>query len=132
MFQVPYSALERRHEGWITKAAEAGLGIIIRGGVAQGEPSSDGNVNDRRKTRWDKFEDAGLDELREEGESRTTFLLRFTLTYPHSDTNIVGTSRADHLAENVEGILTGPLSSDTYAEAKRRLGSVGESPEIAE
>ena len=132
VFQVPYSALERKHEGWITKAAEAGIGIIVRGGVAQGEPASGSNVNDRRKTKWDRFEEAELDELREEGESRTTFLLRYTLTHPHSDTNIVGTSRPDHLAENVEGILRGPLPSDTYTEAKRRLDSVGESPEIAE
>ena len=28
--QIPYSALEREHEDWITKAAEAGVGIIIR------------------------------------------------------------------------------------------------------
>ena len=27
--QIPYSALEREHEDWITKAAEAGVGIII-------------------------------------------------------------------------------------------------------
>jgi len=26
-FQIPYSALERRHEGWISRAAEAGAGI---------------------------------------------------------------------------------------------------------
>ena len=33
-FQIPYSALERRHEDWISRATEAGAGIIIRGGVA--------------------------------------------------------------------------------------------------
>ena len=38
VFQVPYSALERDHEGWITKAAESGIGIVIRGGAALGEP----------------------------------------------------------------------------------------------
>ena len=31
VFQIPYSALERDHEGWITKAAEAGVGILTRG-----------------------------------------------------------------------------------------------------
>lgn len=30
--------LQREHEHWITKAAEKGAGIVIRGGVAQGEP----------------------------------------------------------------------------------------------
>ena len=33
-FQIPYSALERDHENWITQSAKAGTGIIIRGGVS--------------------------------------------------------------------------------------------------
>jgi aryl-alcohol dehydrogenase-like predicted oxidoreductase len=37
-FQVPYSALQRDHEEVISKAAAAGAGIIIRGGVARGRP----------------------------------------------------------------------------------------------
>jgi aryl-alcohol dehydrogenase-like predicted oxidoreductase len=125
-FQIPYSALERQHEDWIAKSAEAGTGIIVRGGVAQGEPG--GDAPERRSEKWRKFEGAGLDELREEGESRTTLILRYTLAHPNADTNIVGTSRVGHLAENVAGISKGPLSADTYAEMKRRLDSVGESP----
>ena len=125
-FQIPYSALERQHEDWIAKSAEAGTGIIVRGGVAQGEPGVD--ATERRSNKWKNFEDAGLDELREEGESRTTLILRYTLAHPNADTNIVGTSRVDHLAENIAGISKGPLSADTYAEMKRRLDSVGESP----
>ena len=124
-FQIPYSALERDHEGWITKSAEAGIGIIIRGGVAQGEPGA-GRGSDAR---WSKFEEAGLDELRDEGDSRTTFILRHTLTHSHSNTNIVGTSNPDHLAENVAGILKGPLSDEVYAEANKRLTSVGVTPD---
>ena len=125
-FQIPYSALEREHEDWIAKSAEAGTGIIVRGGVAQGEPG--GDATERRSERWRKFGDAGLDELREEGESRTTLILRYTLTHPNADTNIVGTSRIDHLNENIAAISKGPLSVDTYAEMKRRLDAVGESP----
>lgn len=102
--------------------------MVIRGGVAQGEPdvatAGEGHAN-----RWKVFEAANLDELVEEGESRTTFMLRYTLTHPHSDTNIVGTSRIDHLEENVAGIMKGPLSPDVYAEAKRRLDAAGEQPE---
>ena len=94
--QIPYSALEREHEDWITKAAEAGVGIIIRGGVAQGEVSS----GDRVGT-WGQFERAGLDELREPGESRSAFVLRYTLTHPHAHAIIVGTTRIEHLRENV-------------------------------
>ena len=30
-FQIPYSALERRHEEWISRASESGAGVIIRG-----------------------------------------------------------------------------------------------------
>ena len=125
-FQIPYSALEREHEDWIAKSAEAGTGIIVRGGVAQGEPGRD--ADERRSDKWRKFVDAGLDELREKGESRTTLILRYTLNHPNADTNIVGTSRIDHLKENIAGIAKGPLSPDTYAEMKRRLDSVGESP----
>ena len=125
-FQIPYSALEREHEDWITKSAEAGTGIIIRGGVAQGEP--EGQVNERRSQKWKSFEKAGLDELREDGETRTTLILRYTLTHPNSDTNIVGTSRIEHLDENVSGYLKGPLPPDTYSEMKSRLDSAGESP----
>ncbi len=38
VFQIPYSGLERQHENVITHAAQAGAGIIDRGGVARGEP----------------------------------------------------------------------------------------------
>jgi aryl-alcohol dehydrogenase-like predicted oxidoreductase len=125
VFQIPYSALERQHENLITKAAEGGAGIIIRGGVARGEPGSGLGGEDR----WAKFERAKLDELLDKGESRTGFLLRFTLTHPHCDTTIVGTMNPDHLKENLDIAAKGPLSADVYAEAKKRLDSVGESPE---
>jgi aryl-alcohol dehydrogenase-like predicted oxidoreductase len=124
VFQIPYSALERDHEDWITKSAQAGIGIVIRGGVAQGQPG----VGRGKAERWQKFDEAKLDELREEGESRTTFILRYTLTHPHSDTNIVGTTNVDHLHENVQGVQKGPLSDDVYAEAKRCLDGVGVKP----
>jgi aryl-alcohol dehydrogenase-like predicted oxidoreductase len=125
VFQIPYSALERQHEYLITKAAEGGAGIIIRGGVARGEPGSGLGGEDR----WAKFESAGLDELLEDGETRTGFLLRFTLTHPHCDTTIVGTLNPDHLNENIAIAEKGPLSAEVYAEAKKRLDAVGESPE---
>jgi aryl-alcohol dehydrogenase-like predicted oxidoreductase len=100
-FQIPYSALERQHENWITASAEAGIGIIIRGGVARGEVGVGlGNVD-----RWKLFEAAGLDELRDPGESPTSFLLRYTLTHPHADTIIVGTLCPDHLQENINTVL---------------------------
>jgi aryl-alcohol dehydrogenase-like predicted oxidoreductase len=39
VFQIPYSAVEREHEDAITRAAEAGAGIVVRGGAAKGAPS---------------------------------------------------------------------------------------------
>ena len=84
---------------------------------ARGEPGVGlGNTD-----RWDVFERAGLDDLRADGESRTAFLLRFTLAHPEMDTTIVGTLIPDHLAENVRIAEQGPLPADVYAEAKRRL-----------
>ncbi len=123
-FQIPYSALERDHENWITRAAEAGIGIIVRGGVARGEAG----VGLGRADRWEKFTQAGLDELLAPGESRSAFMLRFTLTHPHADTIIAGTLYPEHLKENVDAVLRGPLSPEVYAEAKRRLDNVEVTP----
>lgn len=124
VMQIPYSALEREHEEWITRAGEAGMGIIIRGGVAQGEPGQ-GRGSTKR---WDMFERAGLDELRDSGESRSSWVLRYTLSHRFAHTIIVGTTRPDHLRENIAAVLRGPLPEDTYAEAKSRLDRAGELP----
>lgn len=121
-FQIPYSALQREHETAIGAAAGAGIGTIIRGGVAKGEFGISPNASAER---WQKFAEAGLDELRASGESRTAFLLRFALAHPHIHTVIVGTLRPEHLAENVAAARRGPLPPDVYAEAKRRLEAVG-------
>jgi len=67
------------------------------------------------------WERAGLDELRAEGESRTTWMLRFTLSHPGVDTVIVGTMDPAHLADNLRAVQAGPLPGDVYQEAKRRL-----------
>ena len=75
--------------------------------------------------RWKKFEEANLDELREPGESRTAFLLRFTLAHPHVDTIIVGTLYPEHLQENLAAVKRGPLPPNVYEEARRRLDRAG-------
>ncbi|MFA6239366.1 MAG: aldo/keto reductase, partial [Candidatus Hydrogenedentales bacterium] len=126
VFQIPYSALDRRHELLITKAATAGAGVIIRGGVARGEPgATDGRTSEDA---WQKFEKAKLDELCGANESRTAFLLRFTISHPHCHTTIVGTMNPRHLAENVAAVIAGPLDAGTYEEAKKRLDAIGETP----
>jgi aryl-alcohol dehydrogenase-like predicted oxidoreductase len=123
-FQIPYSAMERRHENLITAAHEAGAGTIVRGGVARGEPGQGLGSQDA----WALWERANLDDLLDEGESRTAWQLRFTLSHPAVDTIIAGTLNPKHLAENVAAAEAGPLPEDVYAEAKRRLDNAGESP----
>ena len=97
---------------------------MIRGSAALGAPGA--GLGDEE--RWQQFEAAGLDDLRQAEESRTAFLLRFALTHPHTHTLIVGTTNPEHLQENVEATLAGPLSADVYSEAKRRLDAVGVAP----
>jgi aryl-alcohol dehydrogenase-like predicted oxidoreductase len=121
-FQIPYSALQREHEAVIARAAAAGAGIIIRGGVARGAPSD----WQRRyymlpgATMRERWEQAGLDDLLQ-GMSRLEFTLRFTLSNPDLDTTIVGTRDAAHLRDNITAALKGPLPEDIVREAKQRL-----------
>lgn len=124
-FQIPYSALERKHEQAITAVAERGFATIIRGGVAKGEPEADRSTSDR----WKYWDEAGLDELRDPDESRSAFLLRFTITHPHMHTTIVGTKCLDHLAENLKATEKGPLPAELYEQARQRLEAVGQAPE---
>ena len=124
-YQIPYSALERRHEKAIARAGESGAGVIVRGGVARGEPGAGLGGKDA----WAAWEKAGMDELLAEGESRTAFLLRYTISHPQMHTTIVGTKNPAHLAENVAAAERGPLADDVYAEAKRRLDAAGEVPD---
>jgi len=123
VFQVPYSALQREHETVIARAAEAGAGMVIRGGVARGAPSQER----RQDEPWELWQRAGLDELLE-GMSRMEFILRFTLSHPELHTTIVGTINVAHLQDNLQAAQSGPLPPDLYAEAKRRLALAGIKP----
>lgn len=116
VLQVPYSALQPEHEDAIVTAARAGVGIVIRGGVAKGPPGNGQGSADL----WDLWDKAELDELLE-GEQRTGFMLRFTITNPDIHTAVVGTLHPEHLLENIAAVLKGPLPASVYSEAKRRL-----------
>lgn len=118
VFQIPYSATERQHEAIVTRAGEAGAGIVIRGGVAKGAVSADRAFTAAAQL-WER---ADLDELLN-GMSRQAFMLRFTLSHPQLDTTIVGTLNPEHLRENLDAAQAGPLPADVYEEAKRRLAS---------
>ena len=122
VFQIPYSALERRHETMITHAANQGAGIIIRGGIAQGDNNT--KTLDKVNNTWNRALENITGEI-----ARHEFVLRFTLTHPSCHTTIVGTGKLDHLSTNIQSALTGPLNVDLYETAKQRLTDSGETPE---
>lgn len=126
VFQVPYSALQRQHEDVISQAARAGAGIVVRGGAARGAVAEEKQTGDA----WEIWQRAGLDDLLG-GMSRMEFVLRFAFSHSELHTNIVGTINLDHLRDNLDVLLKGPLHPDVYAEARRRLDAVGVSPAAA-
>jgi aryl-alcohol dehydrogenase-like predicted oxidoreductase len=118
VLQIPYSALQPEHEAAIADAAKAGAGIVIRGGVARGEPGEGQGSADI----WKLWEQAQMHECLE-GMSATEFMLRFTITNPDMHTTIVGTLNPAHLDVNVAAVLKGPLPASLYHEAKLRLAA---------
>jgi aryl-alcohol dehydrogenase-like predicted oxidoreductase len=127
VFQIPYSALQPEHDELISRAANAGAGVLIRGGTARGTASEDKNwtvqpLSSSGPTAQDRWQAAGLDELLDDGMSRHEFILRFTLGHPGMSSAIVGTSKSEHLRSNVAIASRGPLPEDVYTEARRRLG----------
>lgn len=115
VLQVPYSALEREHEEAIVAAHAAGLGVVVRGGVARGDLG--------KESVWKRYEDAKLDEL-VDGSTKAEFMLRFTISHPGMTTTIVGTLNPEHLRQNIASARKGPLPADVYAETKRRLSAL--------
>jgi len=117
-FQIPYSCCEPEHHDCITLAAEAGAGIIVRGGIARGGPDNT-FAGDRMKV-WNA---AKLEELCGD-MSPSELILRYTMSHPHCHTNIVGTMNLDHLAANVAAAGKGPLPQALYDEVTRRVKEV--------
>jgi aryl-alcohol dehydrogenase-like predicted oxidoreductase len=124
VLQIPYSAVEREHEAALAAATTAGAGVVIRGGAAKGAPTAGKHAG----VQWDRWRQAHLDDLLG-GMTPMEFILRFTFTHPAMDTNIVGTISPDHLQDNINALLQGPLPSDVYTEAKRRLAAAGSVPQ---
>jgi aryl-alcohol dehydrogenase-like predicted oxidoreductase len=114
-YQIPYSALQRENEAAISRAAEIGAGVIIRGGVAQGESKAN------NAALWERWTSTGLAELAGAGESAAAYLLRFTITHPGMATTIVGTKNLEHLQQNLATAEQGALDAGAYAETKSRL-----------
>jgi len=104
-FQVPYSMLAPEHQPWITKAAQAGAGTIIRGGIAQGGPDAEVQ-RPALNAVWEK---AGLDDFLDGQMTRAELILRYTLSNPDCHCVIVGTCNPGHLAENLAAAQAGSL-----------------------
>jgi aryl-alcohol dehydrogenase-like predicted oxidoreductase len=121
-FQIPYSCLAPQHHDLITRAAQTGAGIIIRGGIAQGGPDAE----IQRPALNDVWDRAELDELLPNSMTRAELILRYTLAHPHCHTTIVGTCNSIHLAENVAAAKKGPLPSDLYREVTSRVSASGD------
>ena len=128
VFQIPYSLVEREHEALIHKAAQAGAGIVIRGGVARGVIIKDESIIEgypeflragfrARRRAWRETE---VDDLLD-GMTPMEFMLRFTLSNPDMSTTIVGTANPEHLKANVEAAARGPLPGDLYHAARARF-----------
>ncbi len=116
-FQIPYSCLAPQHHDLITRAAETGAGIILRGGIAHGGPDAE----IERPAFDDVWTRARLDEVLPEGMNRAELILRHTLSHPHCDTTIVGTCNPAHLAENLAAAAKGPLPQDLYEQVTDRI-----------
>lgn len=119
VFQIPYSCLAPQHEALITRAAETGAGIIIRGGVAQGGPDAE----IQRPALNDVWTKAGLDELLPPGMSRAELILRYTLSHPHCHTAIVGTCNPAHLRENLAAAERGALPEALCNQIRERVAA---------
>lgn len=120
-FQIPYGLLARIHEHSITTAVtEKDAGIILRGTV---KPSY---ARVYEKGEWDAlWNQAKLDDLLSPGEDRYRFMLRFAITHPHYSTAIIGTSKLNHLHDNIQTFAQGPLPNDVYSEVIKRLDHMG-------
>ena len=116
VLQVPFSALQPEHLPAIEAASAAGIGVVIRGGVARGEPGEGHGAVDV----WGLWDSARMGELLGD-MSATEFMLRYTITTPQVDTTIVGTLNPAHLETNLASAMQGPLPDPVYQEAKRRL-----------
>lgn len=70
-FQIPYSCLGPQHHDLITRAAESGAGVILRGGIAHGGPDAE----IQRPALNEIWTAAKLDEVLPDGMKRAELIL---------------------------------------------------------
>ena len=118
-FQIPYSCLSPEHHDCMVQAAEAGAGVIIRGGIAHGGPDAEIERPNLNRV-WDA---AKLDEIRPADMSRAELILRHTLSHPACHTTIVGTCNPEHFAENLAACQRGPLPPELHQQVTERVAA---------
>lgn len=120
VFQIPYSAVERRHEDVINKAAAAGAGVLIRGGAGRGVASGAERAVSKNPAMADAWAAGRMEEFLD-GMPPMEFMLRFSLSHPGVSSVLSGTANIEHLEANIEAIGKGPLPPDFYSAALNRL-----------
>ena len=114
VIQLVYGGMTRICEERINDLAHSGVGVIARGVVK--------NYRD-----WynEKFDETGIRELFEAGETKHQFLLRYALTHPSLSGVVIGTKDPAHLLANCQAAENGKLSVEVYEEAKRCFDRAG-------
>ena len=111
--QMVYGALTRVSEDAIEYISNRGMAVIARG------------VLQRYFDYYREIpEKAKLFELFDDGDDLNAFLIRFALATPGISTMIIGSGSSEHIAANAKTVAKGALSTDVFAEAKRRLDGV--------
>lgn len=118
VIQLVYGGLTRLSENVIQEAHDKyGTGVIARGIVKKYD-----------RTYAERIQISRIEELCEEGETVTDFLIRYALSHPGLSGVVLGTKNIDHLENNVRVAEKGKLSDEVYKEAKRRLTFAGAVP----
>jgi aryl-alcohol dehydrogenase-like predicted oxidoreductase len=108
--QVPYSALEPAIEDYLPVIVARDVGLVVRGGTAQG--GTGGSVS---------WADLSVGEEILDGESVADFLLRYTLGTSGVSTVILGTADLRHLESAARAAARGPLEAATRELVRQRV-----------
>jgi aryl-alcohol dehydrogenase-like predicted oxidoreductase len=110
----------------LPKAAALGMGVIVKRPIANAawrhgkQPPGDWYT----RPYWDRLQRLNYDFLRRGVEDAVAVALRFTLGTAGVTTAIVGTTRVERIAQNIEHANAGPLPPAEYEAIRARWRSV--------
>jgi aryl-alcohol dehydrogenase-like predicted oxidoreductase len=110
----------------LPKAAARGMGVIVKRPIANAawrhgkQPPTDWYT----RPYWDRLQKLKYDFLRRGTEDSAAVALRFTLGTAGVTTAIVGTTRVERIAQNIEHANAGPLPPSEYEAIRARWRSV--------